>query len=285
MNAPCRAGRLLSFVLIAILSGPARGAEANRERTSAREPPALSLLTELRVFQAGLPEGGVLGVDLEFGLDYRSPGAFRCSFRCPLSVRAAFDGIRAGRADAAFGDPSLEAGVSYRRGGSVRSLGAGYAAPLGSQTAEAGRPLRPSPGAGCHRFSLAAGWGRVRDPAALALGISWSASFPISGDPFPIWRPADIGLSFTLAEVVNDTVGILFGLSPLLLGPALGPGAGPASGIAWGLEARVEVHLRTGRFFLRTGLSRSLADPAASARVTASAEYEFRIGPEPGGGG
>ncbi len=278
---------LTAFLAAAALTvpvRPARGVEAPRERTGSREPAAVSLLAELRPFPLDLPAGRALGVDLDLGLEYRAEGGFRCSVRLPLAVWIALGGAWSGRAGQAFGDPSVEMGTVFYRGGSFGSLGAGYSAPLGVPVPDPARPLRPAPGTGLHRVTVTAGWGTVRDPAALACGFSWSASFPRPDDPDPAWRPADLGLSLTLVEVLNDGVGILFGLSPRFRAPALGPGAVPGAGWSWDLEARLEVHLREGRLFLRAGTSRSLAYPQAPYAPVAGVEYEFRVGPAGGGG-
>ena len=275
---------LAAAAALMIPAGPARGVEAPRERTASREPAAVSLLAELRPFPLDLPAGRALGMDLDLGLEYRSAGAFRCAVHLPLAVWIALGEPRPGRADAAFGDPSAEVGAVFSRAGRFRSLGAGYSAPLGVTVPDPDRPLRPVPGAGYHRVTVSAGWGAVRDPVALACGFFWSASFPRSEDPAPVWKPADIGLSFTLVEVLNDGVGVLFGISPRLRAPTLGPGAAGEAGCTWDLEARFEVHLRAGRLFLRAGTSRSLADPRAPYSPVAGVEYEFRIGPAGGGG-
>lgn len=275
--------RAAVLVLLAFPSPAAPGKEASRDRTDSAEPPALILSAELRPRPLDLPGGRALGLDLEFGADYRSSGAFRCSARVPLAVRTSLEGGLAGRTDAAWGDPSLEAGAVFRRGGTFRSLGAAYTAPLGRWSEDPDRPLRPVPGAGMHRLSASAGWGRIRDPVAFTAGLSWTVSLPLSGDPEPAWRPGDLSLSLALTEVVNDTTGILLGIRPGVRLPARGPGAGLDGELAWDLEARVEVHLRVRGLFLRAGLSRSLADPDSGYVPAAGAEYEIPIRREGGG--
>ncbi len=272
---------LLGVLTVASPSAP--GAEASRDRTDSTEPPAVIVSGEARPYPRNLPGGRGLGLDLEFGVDYRSPGTFRCSVRLPLAVRTALEGDLAGRSDAAWGDPSLEVGAVLRRGGTFRSLGAAYAAPLGRRSEDTDRPLRPVPGSGFHRLSVSAGWGRIRDPVALSAGFSWTVSLPLPGDPEPVWRPGDLTLSLSLVEVVNDSTGILLGLRPGVRLPARGPGAGPEGDFAWDLEARVEVHLRARSLFLRAGVSRSLADPDSGYTPAVGAEYEFRIRRRGGG--
>lgn len=281
MKAPASAAALAAaLAVLAATVPPASCSEAPRARTGSKEPPALSILAELRPIPLDLPVGRVLDSELGFGLDCKPPGAFRCSIRLPVTIRTALGGPWKGRTDAAFGDPSLEACAYFRRSGGFWFLAAGYAAPLGRRTEDPDRPLRPAPGSGLHRVTAAAGWGRILDPTALTAGFSWTVSIPDSGDPSPSWRPADLGVSLSLVEVVNDRTGILLGFSPRISAPALGPGAGPDAGWSWDLEARIEVHLRSGRLFIRTGCSRSLADPDSTAFPSAGMEYELPIGAE-----
>lgn len=268
--------------VLAASAPPAACSEASRARTGSEEPPALSFRAEFRPIPQDLSVGRVLDAELEFGLDCKPPGAARCSIRLPVTVRTALDGPWKGRTDAAIGDPSLEAGAFFRRSGGFWFLSAGYAAPLGRRTEDTDRPLRPAPGSGVHRVTAAAGLGRIQDPAALTAGFSWTLSLPSSGDPAPSWRPADLGFSFSLVEVLNDRAGILLGVSPRIGAPARGPGAGPDSGWSWDLEARIEVHLRAGRLFFRTGSSRSLAGPGSPGFPSAGVEYEIPM--VPGGG-
>lgn len=262
---------------LAALPPPAACSEAPRARTAGEEPPALSFRAELRPTTRDLPAGRALDAEWEFGLDLRPPGILRFSMRLPLSVRIGLEGPWSGRSDAAWGDPAVEAGAFFRRGAGFGFLGAGYAAPLGRWTRDPTRPLRPAPGSGAHRLSASVGLGRIRDPAALAAAFSWAVSIPRMGVPEPVWRPADLALSLSMVEVLNDRAGLLLGLSPRLRAPALGPGADPRAGFDWDLEARIEVHLRAGSAFFRTGASRSLADPSAAFVPTAGVEYEVRI--------
>jgi hypothetical protein len=256
---------------------PAAGSEAPRARTGSEEPPALSILAELRPIPLDLPVGRALDTEWEFGLDLRTPGILRCSVRLPLCVRIGLAGPWARRSDAAWGDPAVEAGVFFRRGAGFRFLGAGYAAPLGRWMPDPDRPLRPAPGSGVHRATVSAGLGRIRDPASLTAGLSWTVTISRPDAPEPWWRPADLALSLSLVEVLNDRAGILLGLSPRFRASDRGPGAGPHGGFDWGLDARVEVHLRAGRAFFRTGVSRSLTDPGAAFAPAAGVEYEVRF--------
>ena len=275
----------LLIILAAALAVPAEPvscSEAPRARTGPKEPPALSVLAEFRPIPLDLSVGRVLDAELEFGLDCKPPGAFRCSIRLPVTVRTALDGPWTGRTDAAIGDPSLEAGAFFRRSGGFWFLSAGYAAPLGRRTEDPDRPLRPAPGSGVHRVTAAAGLGRILDPAALTAGFSWTLSLRSSGDRARSWRPAGLGFSFSVVEVLSDRAGILLGVSPRIGAPARGPGAGPDSGWSWDLEARIEVHLRAGRLFFRTGSSRSLASPGSPGLPSAGVEYEIQM--VPGGG-
>lgn len=268
--------------VLAASAPPAVCSEAPRARTGSEEPPALSFRAEVRPMLRDLPAGRVLDADWEFGLELRPPGILRYSVRLPFSVRVGLEGPRAGRSDAAWGDPALEAGAFFRRGGFFWFFGAGYAAPLGRWMTDPGRPLRPAPGSGAHLATLSAGLGRIRDPAALTAGFSWTVSIPRPDVPHACWRLADLALSLSLVEVLNDRAGILLGLSPRLLVPARGPGADPESGFDWALEARVEVHLRAGRAFFRTGVSRSLTEPSAAYVPAAGVEYEVRFPTETG---
>jgi len=278
LKTPAPAAALAAAVAALTVSvPPAACSEAPRARTGSEEPPALSFLAEVRPIPRDLPVGRVLDADWEFGLDLRPPGILRFSIRLPLSVRIGQEGPWAGRSDAAWGDPAVEAGAFFRKGAGFRFLGAGYAAPLGRWMPDPARPLRPAPGSGAHRATLSAGLGRIRDPAALSAGVSWTVSIPRPDIPGAAWRPADLSLSLSLVEVLNDRAGILLGLSPRLRAPARGPGADPESGFDWALEARVEVHLRTGGAFFRTGVSRSLTEPGAVWVPVAGVEYEVRI--------
>lgn len=251
--------------------------EAPRIRTGIQEPPALSFLVDLRPALRDLASGRVLDTEWEFGLDVRPPGILRCSVRVPLTIRIGLEGAWTGRSEAAWGDPAVEAGAFFRRDGGFWFLGVGYAAPLGRVSADPDRPFLPVPGSGFHRATVSTGWGRIRDPAALGAGFSWTVSIPRSGMPEPFWRPGDLALSLSMVEVLNDRTGLLLGLSPRLRAPPRGPGAGPDAGFDWDLEARIEVHLRSGRAFIRTGTARSLTDSREPYRTSAGFEYEVKF--------
>ncbi|HSV55963.1 MAG TPA: hypothetical protein VLH39_02510 [Magnetospirillaceae bacterium] len=261
-----------------------RGDEAPRERTDAREPSALSILVEVCPLSVAVPGGDGVDLDLEAALAWRSAGIFRLSASVPIRIRAALGGDYAGRMDASLGDPSVEAGIAIRRGSKFASVGAGYSAPLGPREPDPLRPLRPASGSGYHRFTLSAGMGAVRDPAALSCYFSWTVSLPRPGDPRPSWIPADLGFSVAVVEALNDRLGISAALASRVSAPALGPGAGPNAQVGLSLEARFEVHLRVGRLFLRTGAAWNLSDPNAAARPRLGAELELaRAVPGEGG--
>ncbi|MCF6334430.1 MAG: hypothetical protein L3J12_01650 [Spirochaetales bacterium] len=124
-----------------------------------------------------------------------------------------------------YGDPSISTGYLTRLEDYKLRFALSYSYPLGIWNPYQVEELGISGGSGYHRTAFTASVSRILDPVILNTTLVYGIGLPREDRFGWSMTPGDISLSFTLIEVLNDEVGISFGIINDLYLPAIYSGS------------------------------------------------------------
>ncbi len=175
-----------------------------------------------------------------------------------------------------LGDIEISAGWTGRIADTRVFASLRASAPTGRWSDYAGAEGYLMPGSGRWSIGAAMSASRILDPVVLGASFAYDVGLPRDERFSTTWRPGDMSLSLSVTEVLNDAVGYALKATQNAELPEIRDGAYSLDSFTYAASASIELWYSDGDASARFGISKSVTDPDAPARLYASLAYALR---------
>lgn len=176
-----------------------------------------------------------------------------------------------------YGDPSISSGYLTRIEDYKLRFELSYSYPLGVWNPYQVEELGIRSGSGYHRTSFTASVSRILDPVILNTTLVYGIGLPRKERFGWSMTPGDISLAFTLIEVLNDEIGISFGIINDLYLPAIYSGKMNFEETSYNLSLAVTLLWHKGSFNSSVLVNKNINTITSSPGLRMGGGWEIEV--------